>query len=152
MMVALFFGVQKDLHVKMVPYHDRLLSIITNPLTPNEIFANVDLISPAISTTIRTERDPLALTKKDIVDQVQEQLGFPTNQSVDITEALLELIKSSLEAGEDVLVSGFGKFCVKEKAERKGRNPATGEDAILPARRVITFKCSGQLRDRVNGG
>ena len=94
----------------------------------------------------------MALTKKDIVDQVQEQLGFPKNQSVDIAESLLELIKSSLEAGDDVLVSGFGKFCVKDKAERKGRNPATGEDAILPARRVVTFKWSGKLRDKVNGG
>jgi integration host factor subunit alpha len=92
----------------------------------------------------------MALTKKDIVDQVQEQLGFPKNQSVDITESLLELIKSSLEAGDDVLVSGFGKFCVKQKAKRKGRNPATGEDAILPARRVVTFKCSGKIREKIN--
>jgi integration host factor subunit alpha len=92
----------------------------------------------------------MALTKNLIVEQVQEQLGFPKNQSVDITESLLELIKSSLEAGDDVLVSGFGKFCVKDKAERKGRNPATGEDAILPARRVVTFKCSGRLRDKIN--
>jgi integration host factor subunit alpha len=76
----------------------------------------------------------MALTKNDIVEQVQDQLGFPKNQSVDITESLLELIKSSLASGDDVLVSGFGKFCVKEKAERKGRNPATGEDAILSAR------------------
>ena len=79
-------------------------------------------------------------------------LAFPKNQSVGITESLLELIKASLESGEDVLVSCFGKFCVKEKKERKGRNPATGEDAILPARRVVTFKCSGKLRDKVNGG
>ena len=93
----------------------------------------------------------MALTKKDIVDRLQEQLGFPKNQSIDITESLLELIKGSLDAGEDVLVSGFGKFCVKKKAERKGRNPATGEDAILPARRVVTFKCSGKLRKKVNG-
>ena len=92
------------------------------------------------------------MTKKNIVDQVQEQLGFPKNQSVDITESLLELIKSSLEAGDDVLASGFGKFCVKDKQARKARNPATGEDAILPARRVVTFKCSGKLRDKVNGG
>jgi integration host factor subunit alpha len=93
----------------------------------------------------------MALTKKDIIDQVQEQLGFPKNQSIDITESFLELIKSSLEAGDDVLVSGFGKFCVKDKAERKGRNPATGDDAVLPARRVVTFKCSRKLRDKVNG-
>ena len=82
----------------------------------------------------------MALTKKDIVDQVQNHLNIPKNQSVDITESFLELIKSSLEAGDDVLVSGFGKFCVKDKAERRGRNPATGEDAILPATRVVTFK------------
>ena len=94
----------------------------------------------------------MALTKQAIAERIREQLGWHKNKSDDITEALLELIKSSLEAGNDVLVSGFGKFCVKEKAERKGRNPATGEDAILPARRVVTFKCSGKLREKVNGG
>jgi len=83
---------------------------------------------------------------------MQTSLGFPRNRSVEITESLLELIKTSLAYGDDVLVSGFGKFCVKEKNERKGRNPATGEDAILPARRVVTFKCSGKLRKKVNGG
>ncbi len=93
----------------------------------------------------------MALTKNNIVEQVQNQLGFPKNQSMDITETVLEIIKSTLESREDVLISGFGKFCVKEKADRKGRNPATGEDAILPARRVVTFKCSGKLRDKVNG-
>jgi len=93
----------------------------------------------------------MALTKHDIVEQIQNGLGFPKNQSVEITETLLELIKSSLASGDDVLVSGFGKFCVKDKKERKGRNPATGEDAILPARRVVTFKCSGKLRNKVNG-
>jgi integration host factor subunit alpha len=61
----------------------------------------------------------MALTKHDIVEQVQAGLGFPKNQSVDITESLLELIKSSLESGDDVLVSGFGKFCVKEKKNAK---------------------------------
>lgn len=94
----------------------------------------------------------MALTKNVIVEQIQASLGFPRNQSIAITESLLELIKSSLASGDDVLVSGFGKFCVKEKNERKGRNPATGEDAILPARRVVTFKCSGKLREKVNGG
>ncbi len=93
----------------------------------------------------------MALTKSDIVEQLQSELGFPQNQSTEITEALLELIKSTLASGDDVLVSRFGKFCVKDKKERKGRNPATGEDAILPARRVVTFKCSGHLRKKVNG-
>lgn len=93
----------------------------------------------------------MTLTKNEIVEQIQNQLGFAKNQSKEITETLLEIMKSTMESGEDVLVSGFGKFCVKDKNERKGRNPATGEDAILPARRVVTFKCSGKLRQRVNG-
>ena len=92
----------------------------------------------------------MALTKSDIVEQIQDQLGFLKNQSREITESLLEIMKSAMESGDDVLVSGFGKFCVKEKAERRGRNPATGEDAILPARRVVTFKCSGKLRGKIN--
>jgi len=55
-----------------------------------------------------------------------------------------------LESGEDVLISGFGKFCVKEKRKRRGRNPATGEDMMLAPRRVVIFRCSGKLRDRIN--
>ena len=92
----------------------------------------------------------MALTKKDIVEQVYNEIGFPRNQSVEIVESLLEIIKATLESGDDLLVSGFGKFCVKEKRERKGRNPATGEEAILTARRVVTFKWSGKLKDKVN--
>ena len=93
----------------------------------------------------------MALTKKDIVEQVYNELGFPRNQSVEIVESLLELMKSAMESGDDVLVSGFGKFTVRDKQERKGRNPATGEDLMLKPRRVVTFKWSGTLRDKVNG-
>ena len=93
----------------------------------------------------------MGLTKKDVVEQVAEATGLAINESTDAVEALLEIIKATLASGEDVLVSGFGRFCVKCKNERKGRNPATGEEAILPARRVVTFKCSGKLRERVNG-
>ena len=93
----------------------------------------------------------MALTKHDIAEQVQAKLGFPKNQSVEITESILETIKATLASGDDVLVSGFGKFCVKGKRERKGRSPATGEDNILAARRIVTFKCSGKLREKVNG-
>lgn len=93
----------------------------------------------------------MALTKNDIVEQIQSQLGFPKNQSQQITGTLLEIMKSALESGDDVLISGFGKFCVNDKQSRKGRNPATGKGLILPARRVVTFKCSGKLRDKVNG-
>ena len=91
----------------------------------------------------------MALTKNKIVEQVNE-LGFTKKKSVDIVESLLEIIKRNLENGEDVLVSGFGKFCVKDKSTRRGRNPATGDDLLLEARRVVTFKCSGKLRDRIN--
>ena len=93
----------------------------------------------------------MPLTKKDLIEQVSTELGFLRNKSHEVTESLIEIVKSSLASGEDVLVSGFGKFCVKDNGQRKGRNPATGEDAILPARRVVTFKCSGKLRDKVNG-
>ncbi len=93
----------------------------------------------------------MALTKKDIVDRMQAELGFLRNRSIEITESLLELIKATLESGDDVLVSGFGKFCVKEKKARKGRNPATGEDLMLKPRRVVTFKWSGKLRQKVDG-
>ena len=93
----------------------------------------------------------MALTKHDVTEKLQSELGFQRKESVEITEFLLEIIKSTLESGEDVLVSGFGKFCVRDKKERKGRNPATGEDKILAARRVVTFKCSGTLRGKING-
>ena len=92
----------------------------------------------------------MALTKNDIVEKVHA-LGFNKKKSVDIIETLLEIIKRNMEQGEDVLISGFGKFCVKDKAKRRGRNPATGDDLILRARRVVTFKCSGQLRNKLNG-
>ncbi len=93
----------------------------------------------------------MTLAKSQIVESVQNQTGFPRNRSVEIVETLLEIIKKTLTSGEDVLVSGFGKFCVKEKKERKGRNPATGENLMLEPRKVVIFKCSGKLREIVNG-
>ena len=92
----------------------------------------------------------MALTKSDIVTAVHE-LGFTKKKSVDIIESLLEIVKKALETSEDVLISGFGKFCVKQKNSRRGRNPATGQDLILRDRRVVTFKCSGKLRNKING-
>jgi integration host factor subunit alpha len=94
----------------------------------------------------------MALTKHDIVARLQAELGFSKSQSIQVTECLLEQIKTTLASGDDVLVTGFGKFCVKEKNGRRGRNPATGEDMRLGKRRVLTFKCSGKLRKKVNGG
>jgi integration host factor subunit alpha len=92
-----------------------------------------------------------ALTKLHIIEAVQTEIGFTKNKSTELVENLLETIKSELESGEDVLVSGFGKFCVQEKRERRGRNPATGEDLMLAPRRVVSFKCSGRLRKKING-
>ena len=93
----------------------------------------------------------MALTKYVLVEKLQSELGFQRNQSIEILESILEIIKSTLESGEDVLVSGFGKFSVRDKHERKGRNPVTGEDVMLKPRRIVTFKCSGKLRGKIKG-
>lgn len=92
----------------------------------------------------------MALTKAEIIEAIAEGNGFSKKQATDTVETLLEIMKRTLAHGEDVLVSGFGKFCVKEKSERRGRNPATGDAMMLRPRRVITFKCSGKLRDKIN--
>ena len=92
----------------------------------------------------------MTLTKAQIVEFLADQNGFPKSQSSKIVETLLEIIKSHLASGEDVMISGFGKFCFKEKRERKGRNPATGEDMMLRPRKTVTFRCSEKLREKVN--
>ncbi|MBN2418607.1 MAG: integration host factor subunit alpha [Deltaproteobacteria bacterium] len=91
----------------------------------------------------------MSLTKTEIVEDILK-LGFSRKRSIQMLENLLEIMKKRLENGEDVLISGFGKFCVKEKKERRGRNPATGDDLILGKRKVITFNCSSVLRDKFN--
>jgi integration host factor subunit alpha len=92
----------------------------------------------------------MTLTKAKIVDAVHNELGFPKNRSAELIEILLEQIKATLGKGEDVLISGFGKFCVKKKKERRGRNPATGDDMMLSQRQVVTFRCSHLLREKIN--
>ena len=92
----------------------------------------------------------MTLTKAKIIDVIHNQLGYPKNKSAELLEILLELMKGTLEKGEDVLISGFGKFCVKDKQERRGRNPATGSDMILDKRRVVTFRCSHLLRSKIS--
>ena len=93
----------------------------------------------------------MALTKAEIIEAVAEGNGFSKKQATDTVEMLLEIVKRTLASGEDVLISRFGKFCVKETSHRRGRNPATGGSMMLPDRKVVTFKCSGKLRDRCNG-
>lgn len=92
-----------------------------------------------------------ALTKQTIIEKISEEINQSPPQAKDTVEALLEIIKSTLASGENVMISGFGKFQVNEKSPRKGRNPATGRDMILDERRVVTFKCAGVLRDKLNG-
>ena len=92
----------------------------------------------------------MSLTKDDIVKAVAKENGYQINQSVELIETLLDLIKSNLASGEDVLISGFGKFRVKDKRERRGRNPQTDEFMMLRPRRVVTFKCSRKLRGKIN--
>ncbi len=92
----------------------------------------------------------MTLTKADIVENISEGNGYTKVRSFEVVETLLEIIKSALESGQDVLISGFGKFCINEKKERMGRNPATGEAMMMAARKVVTFKCSRQLRDKIN--
>ena len=92
----------------------------------------------------------MALTKTIIAERVQDKLNLSRTTTYEVMEEFLEIIKETIENGEDIMISGFGKFCVNEKKARKGRNPATDEEMILPARRVVTFKCSGKLRDQIN--
>ena len=91
------------------------------------------------------------ITKADIIHLIYKNSDLQKQESMTAVESLLEIIKHTLESGEDVLISKFGKFCVKDKKERKGRNPQTASDMKLRARMVVTFKCSGVLREKMNG-
>ena len=91
----------------------------------------------------------MTLTKETIFQDVAKK-GFSRNQAVKLVESLLEIIKARLERGEDILISGFGKFYVRNKAERVGRNPKTGLEAVVSERRVVRFRCSPILRDKMN--
>ncbi len=93
----------------------------------------------------------MALTKTEIVELIAERNILKPTEAKEALEEFLEIMKSTLASGEDLMISGFGKFCVNDKAPRKGRNPATGDSMILEKRRVVTFKCSGKLRGRING-
>ena len=93
----------------------------------------------------------MALTKAQIIEEISNRNGFSMKKSTEFVESLLEILKGTLASGEDVLISGFGKFCVKSKKERRGRNPATGDDMMLAQRQVVTFRCSHLLREKISG-
>ena len=90
------------------------------------------------------------LTKARIVEAVFETNGYTQKKAFETVEIMLELIKRSLESGHDVLISGFGKFCLNQKHERRGRNPATGKGMMMAPRKTVTFRCSGKLREKLN--
>ena len=92
----------------------------------------------------------MTLTKEKIIDTIYNQVGLSKNQSRRVVEGLLEIIKQTLSKKENLLISGFGKFIVKDKAARKGRNPQTTEDLKLRARKVLVFRTSGVLRKKIN--
>ncbi|MBF0573660.1 MAG: integration host factor subunit alpha [Desulfamplus sp.] len=94
----------------------------------------------------------MALTKIEIVEEIRQKTLLSPYAARNAVEALLEIMKTTLASGDDLLISGLGKFCVRNKAARKGRNPATKQTMTLPSRRVVTFKCSLKLKDRVNNG
>jgi integration host factor subunit alpha len=93
----------------------------------------------------------MTLTKADLVQKVYQEHNLTKAQASEAVETFLKIAKNCLENGEDLLVSGFGKFNVKDKKARRGRNPQTGEELILAARKVVTFKPSGILREKING-
>ncbi|MCA9507167.1 MAG: integration host factor subunit alpha [Myxococcales bacterium] len=90
--------------------------------------------------------DSKTLTKADIVESVHRKIGFSKKDSAEITEKVFESIKKSLERGEYVKLSGFGKFEVRQKRKRRGRNPQTGEEIEITERKVLSFKASQILR------
>jgi len=91
------------------------------------------------------------MTKADIVEKVAEKCGISKKDSIDMVESVFNVLKTTLENGEDIKISGFGKFEVKNKHERKGRNPQTGESIIIDARRILSFKPSIILKNAVQG-
>ena len=93
----------------------------------------------------------MTLTKAIIAEAISKKMSYTNMESLEMVDSLLEIMKQTLESGEDVLISGFGKFSVKEKRERKGRNPQNGQPMMIAPTKVLTFKCSGKLRDRING-
>ena len=92
----------------------------------------------------------MTLTKADIAQKIANDCGFMKNEAAEVFEKMIEIMKNRLIAGEDVMISGFGKWTVKSKRPRRGRNPQTGEELILDARKVVTWKYSPVLKKAVN--
>jgi integration host factor subunit alpha len=96
------------------------------------------------------KKGEMAMTKIEVVNMLYEHIGIPKVECVNLVESVFEIIKSELEKGNDVMVSGFGKWTVNSKKARRGRNPKTGKDLTIKARKVVTFRPSPVLRDELN--
>lgn len=90
------------------------------------------------------------MTKSDMVEKIYEKIGFSKKESAELVEMVFDIIKSTLESGEKIKIAGFGNFIVKEKADRRGRNPQTGEEIVISARKILTFKPSQVLKSAIN--
>ena len=95
------------------------------------------------------ERNPMTLTKADLADLLFEQVGLNKREAKDMVEAFFEEVRTALEKGDSVKLSGFGNFELRKKSERPGRNPKTGEEIPITARRVVTFHASQKLKSKV---
>ena len=94
----------------------------------------------------------MTLTKDNIVDSVYSNMDFPKKDCLKVVESFFEIIKDELAKGNEVMITGFGKWSVKKKGNRMGRNPQTGENITIDARKVVTFRSSGKLRLEINRG
>ena len=92
----------------------------------------------------------MTIKKAHIIENIKNSNGVTRKKSAETLEVLIKIIKDTLASGEDIMISGFGKFYVQEKQERRGRNPSTGAELMLKPRKVVRFRCSGNLRDRIN--
>jgi len=92
------------------------------------------------------------MTKADIAEKIHASTEFTRKESAEMMEAVFSIMKTTMESGENLKISGFGSFVVKQKANRRGRNPQTGEAITIEARRILTFKASGVLKEQINKG
>lgn len=92
----------------------------------------------------------MPLTKAEIIQKTRRKLNISRKKSAELIEKILNIMKTAIHNGDEILVSGFGKFCINDKKPRRGRNPVTGEPLMLSGRRVVTFRCSGKLKRRLN--
>jgi integration host factor subunit alpha len=90
------------------------------------------------------------MTKADIVERIYDKVGFSKKESAELVEMVFDILKSTLEKGDKIKIAGFGNFVVKEKADRRGRNPQTGDEIVISARKILTFKPSQVLKASIN--